>query len=190
MTELENKTTKRGRPKAQIGADDVVKPTKKIAETQKDLVGMTVSLDLSKSTYYGGEKFWLSPDNPVLEVRSDLPAADLRLIRSALATGTLVEGKKWLPPTAKDPLILQKYLLCIEKNESTETFKADEKKLWASLFLKGRDGGYSTKEIVRHCLAKEKGRKNRGVMVRALEQMIEADQGPEYLIPVPEIFSE
>jgi len=186
VEEVPTPKKKPGRKKKAAVGYDAAAPE----QEQLSLRGKTLSLDLSKATYYGGDSFWMGPENPVLEVPENISDSDHKLLVAGFFNGVLQEGKKWLPPIQRDPAVLKKYLATLTRKREALRFDKEETNLWQALINKGLAGGYTSKEIIRECLKVEKGGAARPAILKTLEGMLASDRGPDTIAAPPDVFQE
>lgn len=148
--------------------------------------GQFFSLNMKKTNFFGvGErengmkKLWLSPENWVDQAPDDLTEEDIDIIANSLRAGTIVVGKRWLPPLDKEPEIKKQYLSLLRESSScTEEFKSKIR----SLVAYGDHGNYTAKEILNAMVSKEKEGRNREPFITFLEDGLSHYHGPELLV--------
>lgn len=146
--------------------------------------GMPVSIDLSQISFFGlGPShfpvLWLSTENWYDTVPAGLDNEQAGILSKAIAQGTVVVGKKWIPPLTKDKKVLSKY---IETLRSARMVDEKFKSVIRSLLLSGKEGNYTAIEIFRKMLVDEQSRTNRDTFMSYLKEAIDHSKGPEILV--------
>lgn len=148
-------------------------------------VGTKVSLNLKKASYWGlgddkrGKIFWLSSKNWCGIIPDSVNSEDSSKISTAFATGTLVMGEQWIPALDKDKSVLKKY----EQSLIDHKYINDEfKDIWRHLLSMKKDGNYTAREIISHCIIAERKLRNRKPQLTWLEDALEYYQGPDFLV--------
>lgn len=147
--------------------------------------GMFVSLNMKKTNYFGvGEKapkIWLSFTNWCDQIPEGLTDIETKHIWQALKEELIVEGKQWIPALDKDQGLLKEYISCL-----SDFTRADDEKFKAivkDLFQKKTAGNYTSLEIFRAMLAKEKSGRNRPGFLTYLQDACDnCDQRKEQLV--------
>ena len=148
--------------------------------------GQTISLDRRRSPYFGAGRLedgnftiWLHSEQWHVEVPSNLDSVTVTEIAHALARGTIVLGRQWLPPITKEPKVRQDYIELV-KNGSRLT--EEDKEPFRMLLRRKSDGGYTALEIFAACRTYELRHRNRKPWLEFLQLGIDSYTGPEQLV--------
>jgi hypothetical protein len=161
----------------------VVSDAPKVMGITNSLQGKEISLNLKKESYFGVGSIWLTPENYWCVVPDELSYADYTIIDKAIASGTLIIGKAYIPPVEKASNVLEKYWLLIEKNGfDNKKAKTD----FSMLIKRGVDSGWTALEIVNYCLDRENKGKRRKEIIRLLDQVAKNYEGPLRLYEPPD----
>lgn len=185
MTNKKEKTQKADEPKttdmitnlditAMIGGQTI--------ET-KPIKGKTVSLNLKMETFFGVGSIWLSPKKTSCIIPNDLTMSQEALIRKALAAGVLVEGDVKIPPIDKDKSVLEEYWQSI-RLYGLEPANPNSKSMikFQALYKKGVDRNWTAKEIASYCMEKERGYKNRELVLKLMQDILKYCICPDTLL--------
>lgn len=147
--------------------------------------GTEVSLNLKKASYWGlgdndrGKIFWLSTENWCGTIPDDVNSEDATQIANAFAAGTLVMGREWIPALDKDKTVLRKY----EQVLNDYKYVNDEfKNIWRDLLSRKKEGNYTAREILSHCIEQERKLRNRKPHLAWLEDALDYYEGPDFLV--------
>jgi len=177
----------RGRKPKSASQGDIIASTTigsgSTTSTSSSLVGQTISINLKRNSYYGVGDIWLSPENYWATIPNGMSAQEYEIITNSLMSGTIVEGKIFIPPVDKISNIPEKYWSIIART-GFETKEA--KNEFSALIRKGADSGWTAIEIAQFCLGKENAGAKRTRVVNLLTQLIKNYQGPIQLYDPPD----
>jgi len=184
--EQEKKPTRR-----QVSKKTVKKTEPKVEQLAAPLgrldgfAGVVVSLNMEKQAYFGvGEpnkdmKLWLTSENWCAKVPQGLSESETKQIEWGLATGSIVQGKKWLPAVRKVAGTKESYADIVLKSRQMND---DAKRPFINLVRKESEGGYTALEILTHCLEQERSSRSRQVWIAFLQEAINHYEGPVQLV--------
>lgn len=164
---------------------DIVSVNNNEVHMTNPLVGLEVSLDLARESFFGVGPIWLSPKKYSCVIPDNLTSDQLLSIKRALERGVLVKGNTYLPAHKRDPGVLDEYwslikqfgLEAIPQNKSYPKFK--------KLLKYGIDRNWTAKEIAKYCIENEKKYKNREKIIRLLTELLKISDAPDTLVDNP-----
>lgn len=150
---------------ASIGAAPSTPKTKKTV----NLVGQTISLDLTKEVFFGVGPIWLSYKNYWCTIPDGMAPSEYGQIIDGLQRGILVFGKKYIPPIEKNQGTLESYWYAIKPNG----FNKEATAMFKRLVIQKIDRGYTAVEVAQYCLDNEKAYKKRKDVMKVLNEIID-----------------
>lgn len=155
----------------------------KKGSTSVNLAGKVISLNLKVESLFGIGPIWLTPTNYWCKIPDTLTVQEFDVIRTALQSGMLVLGKKYIPPIDKASNTPEEYWIALKEKDFNHK---DTKAKFLRLLRTGQDGGWTTIEILQFCLNQEEKTRSRRDVVRILRDAITKYDGPLELYEPPD----
>ena len=148
--------------------------------------GQFFSLNMKKSSFFGvgenkdgSKKIWLSSSNWFDQAPEGLTELEVNIIANSLKMGTIVIGKRWLPPIDKDKEVKEQYISLIKAG--TACNDAFKNKIRTLVRFKAH-GNYTAQELLLAMLDQEKAGQSRQVYILFLQDALAHCSGPVSLV--------
>jgi len=145
--------------------------------------GKTVSLNQKVQSHFGIGNIWLNSANYSVVIPNDISYEQEEILKKALASGTLIEGKKYIAPIDKNKDVLTEYWHLIKTFGLDPTNNKSESMIKFRKLLKdGVDRNWTAKEISSFCIEQEKKYKNRDRVIKLLTDVYKNSDCPPTLL--------
>lgn len=160
-------------------AEGAYTPDKGAYSLPNQLVGMKVSLDLTKEACFFIGPIELNRRNPTTEIPDGMPPQAYRVVGECLKKGILVKGAvKTLPE--KDKSVIEEYISLVKKSGKGEKSLAK----FRALLKRGEDRKWAAEEIALACLRVEENTLKRPDVIQTLTEIWEiAKSHPGHIRP-------
>lgn len=148
--------------------------------------GKEISLNCKASSFFGVGNIWLTAKNYWCVVPSDLKKEEYNIIHSSINAGSIILGKKFIPPVTRTEDTLIEYFDLFARLPDTGGMHKTVRTKFKRLILIGEDRGWTAAEIINFCLEKEKKNKNRKFAITFLEDALVIYQGPATFYDPPD----
>lgn len=153
--------------------------------------GRDIVLNLTQESFFGvGDKIWLTPNNYTCKIPENLTYEEEKIIRTALAAGSIRLGTQYIPNITRDKEVLAEYWSYVKQyGLSTITDQPGYKtyeKFRKTLLKYGTDRNWTAKEIAKYCIEQEKQYKNRSTVIKLLNEVVLLTNCPDTLLHTPE----
>lgn len=145
--------------------------------------GKTISLNQKVQSHFGIGPIWLNCTNYSAVIPNDISYEHEEIVKKALSSGTLVEGKKYIPPIDKNKDVLNEYWHLIKTFGLEPTNNKSESVIkFRKLLKNGVDRNWTAKEISSFCIEQEKKYKNRERVIKLLNDVYKNSDCPTTLL--------
>lgn len=178
---MSNKPKETKMPTATLGTNNTA------TKGRNTLIGKVISLNQKLESYFGVGNIWLTSENYSTEVPDGLTDQEYEIIDKSLLDGTLVEGKKFIPPVDRSITVLDEYWADVKSTGLSDKTKLGQaaRNKFSTLIKKTSDRGWTAYEIAAHCLNKETQGSSRENVIRLLKEVIDNYFGQKTLYKEP-----
>lgn len=148
--------------------------------------GKTISLNQKVQPFFGVGPIWLTSNSYSAIVPDNISYQEEEIIRKALSSNTIVEGKVYIPPIDKNKDVLSEYWHLVKTFGLEPTNNKSESVIrFRQLLKNGVDRNWTAKEITSFCIEQEKKYKNREKVIKLLNDVYKNSDCPVTLLEDP-----
>lgn len=148
--------------------------------------GKTISLNQKAQPFFGVGPIWLTSTEFSAVVPDTITYKEEEIIKKALASGSIVEGKVYISPIDRNKDVLNEYWHLIKTFGLDPTNNKSESLIkFRKLLRDGTDRNWTAKEISSFCIEQEKKYKNRERVIKLLNDVYKNSDCPVTLLEEP-----